>query len=456
MSELTVVILAAGKGKRMRSSLPKVLHAIAGKPMLSHVVDTARTLKPARVIVVYGHGGEQVKDTLPDADLQWTEQAEQLGTGHAVDQAMPLTPNDDVVLVLYGDVPLTRAETLQPLVDAARGGALAVLTAELTDPTGYGRIIRRDDGLVARIVEEKDASDDEKQVREINTGLLALPAKHLKRWLGNLGNDNAQGEYYLTDIIAMADGEGVPVRASVVADPDEVAGVNSKPQLAALERAYQRRLAQQHLVDGLHLMDPARFDVRGTLSHGEDCVVDVNVVFEGEVTLGNGVTIDANCVLKNVTIGDGTHIKAFSHLEDCDIAADCTIGPYARLRPGTVMDRGAKVGNFVEVKKSRVGEGSKVNHLTYIGDTEIGRGVNVGAGTVTCNYDGANKAKTVLEDGVFIGSGSMLVAPLRIGKGATVGAGSTLTRDVPADTLALARARQVVIKEWTRPVKDDS
>ncbi|MDP2135819.1 MAG: bifunctional UDP-N-acetylglucosamine diphosphorylase/glucosamine-1-phosphate N-acetyltransferase GlmU [Sulfuritalea sp.] len=449
---MNVVILAAGQGKRMRSDLPKVLHPLAGKALLGHVIDTARELGAERICVVYGHGGEQVRKALDAPDLTWARQEPQLGTGHAVLQAMPATVASVPTLVLYGDVPLTRFATLKRLVEAAGHGALALLTAHLDDPQGYGRIVRVA-GQVTRIVEEKDADDAERAIREINTGILVAPTAALARWLPTLGNRNAQGEYYLTDIVALAVAEGMPV---VTAHPDapwETEGVNSKVQLAALERVHQRNVADRLMEAGVTLADPARIDVRGELLCGRDVAIDVNCVFEGKVELADGVSIAANCVLKNCRIGSGAKIAPFCHIEDAVVGADSIIGPYARLRPGTELGREVHIGNFVEVKNSTIADRSKANHLAYIGDAAIGSRVNVGAGTITCNYDGANKFRTVIEDDVFIGSDTQLVAPVTVGRGATLGAGTTLTRDAPPDQLTVSRARQVSIPGWKRPVK---
>ncbi|MGE5946675.1 MAG: bifunctional UDP-N-acetylglucosamine diphosphorylase/glucosamine-1-phosphate N-acetyltransferase GlmU [Betaproteobacteria bacterium] len=449
---MNIVILAAGQGKRMHSNLPKVLHPVAGKALAQHVIDTARSLAPEKLVVVYGHGGDVVRATLAAPDLAWAEQAQQLGTGHAVAQALPeLTPADQT-LVLYGDVPLTTASTLKRLLHAGQDG-LSVLTVDLASPSGYGRIVRDAAGQVVRIVEEKDASPAEKAISEVNTGIMAIPTARLADWLGKLKNDNAQGEYYLTDVVALAVAEGLPVRT---AQPDgewEVLGVNSKVQLAELERQHQRNLAGQLLVAGVRLADPERIDIRGELVHGRDVAIDVGCVFEGRVELADAVEVGPYCVLKNVKVGAGTRIAAFCHFEDALIGPDGVLGPYARLRPGTELGPEVHIGNFVEVKKSRIAAQSKANHLAYIGDAEIGERVNVGAGTITCNYDGANKHKTVIEDDVFIGSDSQLVAPVRVGRGATLGAGTTLTKDAPPDALTVSRAKQVSLTGWSRPVK---
>ena len=449
---LGVVILAAGQGTRMKSSLPKVLHTLADRPLLQHVIDTARTLDPQRIVVIYGHAGEQVRASIPDPDLVWAEQAEQLGTGHAVQQAIPHLDGLDQVLVLYGDVPLTRSETLQGLLDEA-GNGFGLLTVELDDPSGYGRVERDAGGKVMRIVEQKDAAPEQLAIREINTGIMAIPEGRLHDWLASLENNNAQGEYYLTDVLAMAVAEGMPIAVTQPADPVEAEGVNNKRQLATLERAWQQRHAEELMMAGLTLRDPARFDLRGTLAHGRDCVIDVNVIVEGEVSLGDNVRVGANSVLRNVSIADNVTILENCVLEDAVVGADSKIGPFSRLRPGAELVGGAHVGNFVEIKKSVIGQGSKVNHLTYVGDSEIGSGVNIGAGTITCNYDGANKHKTVIGNDSFIGSNTALVAPVEIGEGATIGAGSVIGKDAPQGQLTLTRARQVSIPAWQRPIK---
>lgn len=450
--DLHIVILAAGKGTRMRSSLPKVLHGVAHKSMVKHVIDAAHALSAAGIHLVYGHGGELMQERLAAESVSWALQSEQLGTGHAVAQAMPAVPDDALVLVLYGDVPLIRPETLKALLAKRESGGLSLLTVTLDNPSGYGRILR-EGGQVVGIREQKDASESELAINEVNTGILAAEAPDLKRWLGALSNNNAQGEYYLTDIIAMAHGEGKPIATGHPLDAMEVEGANNRVQLAALERAYQQRQAEQLMLSGATLRDPARIDVRGEVSVGEDVLVDVNVIFEGKVVIGNKVIIDSGCVLKDCTIGDGSHIKANSLVEDAEVGRHCTLGPFARLRPGAVMKDNSHVGNFVEMKKAVLGEGSKANHLTYLGDAEIGNGVNIGAGTITCNYDGANKSLTRIEDGAFIGSNSSLVAPVTVGKNATVGAGSTVTKDVAEAQLAIARAKQRNIDGWQRPVK---
>ncbi len=450
---MNIVILAAGQGKRMHSNLPKVLHPIAGKPLLAHVIDTARQLAPEKLIIVRGHGGDAVQACVAADDIGWAEQAQQLGTGHALAQALPQLGDAGLTLVLYGDVPLTTADTLKRLLHAARDG-LAILTVDLAVPTGYGRIVRDGAGLVTSIVEEKDASPAQKAIREVNTGIMAMPTARLADWLGSLKNDNAQGEYYLTDTVALAVAEGLPVRTAQPAGEWEVLGVNSKVQLAELERQHQRNVADALLVAGVRLADPARIDVRGSLSHGRDVAIDVGCVFEGQVELGDAVEIGPYCVLKNVKVGAGTRIAAFCHFEDAVIGPDGVLGPYARLRPGAELGPEVHIGNFVEVKKSRIAAQSKVNHLAYIGDAEIGQRVNVGAGTITCNYDGANKFKTIIEDDVFIGSDTQLVAPVTVGRGATLGAGTTLTKDAPPDALTVSRAKQVTLSGWQRPVKE--
>ncbi|WP_153133284.1 bifunctional UDP-N-acetylglucosamine diphosphorylase/glucosamine-1-phosphate N-acetyltransferase GlmU [Dechloromonas hortensis] len=449
---MNIVILAAGQGKRMHSNLPKVLHPVAGKALAQHVIDTARTLAPEKLIVVYGHGGDTVRATLAAADVAWAEQAQQLGTGHAVAQALPELGAAAQTLVLYGDVPLTTAATLKRLLQAGKDG-LSILTVDLANPSGYGRIVRDAAGSVQCIVEEKDATAEQKGIREVNTGIMAIPTARLADWLGKLKNDNAQGEYYLTDIVALAVAEGLPVHTAQPAGEWEVLGVNSKVQLAELERQHQRNIADQLLVAGVRLADPARIDIRGELSHGRDVAIDVGCVFEGKVELADAVEVGPYCVLKNVKVGAGTRIAAFCHFEDAVIGPDGVLGPYARLRPGTELGPEVHIGNFVEVKKSTIGAQSKANHLAYIGDAEIGQRVNVGAGTITCNYDGANKFKTIIEDDVFIGSDTQLVAPVTVGRGATLGAGTTLTKNAPPDALTVSRAKQITLTGWERPQK---
>lgn len=450
---LSVVILAAGQGKRMHSDLPKVLQPLAGRPLLAHVLATARELDAAALHVVHGHGGEQVRAAFAGEPLQWALQAEQKGTGHAVAQAMPAIPDDHRVLVLYGDVPLLRAQTLHELVALAGGDALALLTVQLADPAGYGRIVRDARGRVKAIVEHKDASARQRAIREGNTGVMVASAGRLRGWLGRLRSDNAQGEYYLTDVVAMAVKDRVAVRPLVAASEAEVLGVNDRLQLAQLEGVLRARCAEAALRAGATLADPARFDQRGELVLGRDVFIDVNVVCEGRVVLGDRVRVGPNCVLRDVRIGADSRVFAGSVLDGAVVGSRCDVGPMARLRPGAELADGAHIGNFVEVKNSRIGAGSKANHLTYLGDADVGAGVNVGAGTITCNYDGANKSRTVIEDGAFIGSGNMLVAPVTIGADATTGAGSTITRDAPAGGLTLARARQVTIEGWRRPTR---
>ena len=449
---MNIVILAAGQGKRMHSNLPKVLHPLAGKALVSHVIDTARSLSPHKLCLVYGHGGDVVRSTLDAPDLSWALQEPQLGTGHAVQQALPMLDNTGTTLVLYGDVPLIQVDTLKRLMQAAEGG-LAILTVELADPHGYGRIVRNAAGQVVRIVEQKDASAEERSIREINTGIMAMPTARLGEWLSRLSSNNAQNEYYLTDIVGMAVDAGLPVRTANPAHEWEVLGVNSKVQLAELERVAQRSMAEALMEQGVRLADPARIDVRGSLQCGRDVFIDVNCVFEGNVVLDEAVEVGPNCVLKNARIGAGTRLAAFTHIEDAVVGADGMIGPFARLRPGTELAEDVHVGNFVEIKKSRIAAHSKANHLAYIGDATIGSRVNVGAGTITCNYDGANKHQTIIEDDAFIGSDTQLVAPVTVGRGATLGAGTTLTKDAPPDTLTISRARQTSIPGWKRPVK---
>ena len=453
---MEVVILAAGQGKRMRSALPKVLQPLAGRPLLAHVLASARALGARRICVVYGHGGEAVRSRLDAPDLVWVEQSPQLGTGHAVLQAMPHVSADAQVLVLYGDVPLIGTPTLARLMDAAGRDQLALLTVEIDDPAGYGRILRDGAGRVARIVEEKDATSDERHVREINTGILVAPAARLRDWLGRIGNNNAQGEYYLTDIIGLAVGEGMGIATVAPDDISETLGVNSKEQLATLERAFQASVARRLLDAGVTLIDPARLDVRGELLCGRDVEIDVNCVFEGRVELGDGVAVGANCVLRDARIGNGTRVAPFSHLDGTAVGEACVLGPFARTRPGTVLANGVHIGNFVEIKNSTLADDSKAGHLSYIGDADVGARVNIGAGTITCNYDGANKYRTEIGDDAFIGSDTQLVAPVRVGQGATLGAGTTLTRDAPPDQLTVSRARQQSYAGWARPIKKKS
>jgi bifunctional UDP-N-acetylglucosamine pyrophosphorylase/glucosamine-1-phosphate N-acetyltransferase len=451
---LNIVILAAGLGKRMQSSLPKVLHPVAGKPMLAHVIDQARLLGPSRIVVVVGHGAAAVKESFAHApDLDFVLQSPQLGTGHAVMQAIPLLQQADpngATLVLYGDVPLVQSATLENLLQA-RGGGLAILTEELADPAGYGRIVRGPNGNVERIVEHKDATHAEREIHEVNTGILAAPTGKLIKWLGQISNDNAQGEYYLTDVVSLAVRDAVVVGAAHPGSAYETLGVNSRIQQAQLERLWQAEQARRLLEQGVTLADPARFDLRGTLQCGRDVFIDVGCVFEGSVVLEDGVRVGPHCVVKAATIGARAVIEAFSHVEDATVGAQARIGPYARLRPGAQVGEQAHVGNFVEIKKSRLGKGSKANHLAYIGDAEVGERVNIGAGTITCNYDGVNKFQTIIEDDAFIGSDTQLVAPVRVGKGATLGAGTTLTEDAPAGQLTLSRSRQTTLENWKRP-----
>jgi bifunctional UDP-N-acetylglucosamine pyrophosphorylase/glucosamine-1-phosphate N-acetyltransferase len=454
--KLSVVILAAGQGTRMRSALPKVLHRLGGRPLLAHVVDTACRLDPESIRVVYGHGGVQVREALADAPVEWIEQAQQLGTGHAVDQVMPSIHDDSVVLVLYGDVPLISADTLSPMIGQAGEGSLCVLTAKLDDPAGYGRIVRSANGRLVDIVEQKDASDEQLRIREINSGFLAVPAALLRGWLRRLDNSNAQGEYYLTDIVAMAVEDGVRVESATAVDTDEILGVNDRSQLAHLERVYQQRQARALMLSGVTLADPARFDQRGELSAGNDSFIDVNVVFEGRVELGARVRIGPNCVIRNAVLDDDVEVFANSVIDAARIGAGSLIGPFARIRPETELAERVHVGNFVEIKKSHIACGSKINHLSYIGDTRMGSGVNIGAGTITCNYDGANKHLTEIGDDVFVGSDTQLVAPVKVGDGATLGAGTTVTREVPAGKLTLSRCPQTTIEGWKRPVKKKS
>ncbi len=449
---MNVVILAAGQGKRMRSDLPKVLHRLGGRPLLAHVLDTARELGAGRVCVVYGHGGEAVREALDAEDLVWVRQEPQLGTGHAVLQTLTFLAPDVPTLVLYGDVPLIGAATLSRLIELA-GSGLGILTEDLEEPDGYGRIVRDGEGRVLRIVEERDASDEERALSEINTGFMAAPTSALLRWLPVLDNNNAQGEYYLTDIVRLAIGEGMPVATTQPDASWEVLGVNSKVQLAELERLHQYRNALLLMEQGVTLLDPDRIDVRGELDCGRDVTIDVNCVFEGRVVLGDGVEIGAHCVLKNAVVGAGSRIAPFSHIEDAEAGSGCVIGPYARLRPGTKLGADVHIGNFVEVKNSTVADRSKANHLAYVGDATIGRNVNIGAGTITCNYDGASKHRTVIEDDVFIGSDTQLVAPVTVGRGATLGAGTTLTEDAPPDKLTITRIKQTTVPGWKRPVK---
>jgi bifunctional UDP-N-acetylglucosamine pyrophosphorylase/glucosamine-1-phosphate N-acetyltransferase len=451
-SAMSVVILAAGKGTRMYSDLPKVLHTLAGKPMVQHVIDAANKLGAQRVNLVYGHGGELLKQTLSDNTLNWVLQAEQLGTGHAMQMAAPFFADDEDILMLYGDVPLISVETLQRLREAKPQGGIGLLTVKLDDPTGYGRIARENDKVVG-IVEHKDASEEQRKINEINTGILVANGADLKRWLGKLDNNNAQGEFYITDIIALAHREGREIAAVHPDRLSEVEGVNNRLQLSRLERVYQTEQADKLLLAGVMLRDPARFDLRGELTHGRDVEIDTNVIVEGRVTLGNRVKIGTGCVIKNAVIGDNCEISPYTVIEDATLEAACTIGPFARLRPGAELAEGAHVGNFVEMKKARLGKGSKAGHLSYLGDAEIGDNVNIGAGTITCNYDGANKHKTIIGDDVFVGSDTQLVAPVTVARGVTIGAGTTVTRDVAENELVISRVKQKHIQGWQRPVK---
>jgi bifunctional UDP-N-acetylglucosamine pyrophosphorylase/glucosamine-1-phosphate N-acetyltransferase len=451
---LKVIILAAGKGTRMKSSLPKVLQPLANRPLLGHVIQTAEALQAEQIITVIGHGAEQVKSAFDERNLVWVEQTQQLGTGHAVQQALPYINDEDQALILYGDVPLTRLETLTDLcAQLNEHHPLALLTINLNDPTGYGRIVRDNHHQVTQIVEQKDANPEQLKINEVNTGIMAVNGKHLQAWLSNLGNNNAQGEYYLTDIISMAVQGGYQVTTSSPHSEIEVLGVNNKVQLQDLERQFQYQQALDLMENGVTLIDAKRIDIRGQIEVGMDVEIDVNVVFEGQVKLGNHVKIGANCVLKDVKIADHTVIKPFSHLDDAVIGAGCQIGPYARIRPQSELANQVHIGNFVEVKKSTIAQGSKVNHLSYIGDTQMGSGVNIGAGTITCNYDGVNKHQTVIGDRVFVGSDSQLVAPVTIEDDATIGAGSTITKTAPAGELTLSRSKQLTLKGWQKPQK---
>lgn len=450
---LDILVLAAGKGTRMRSDLPKVLHPVGGKALVQHVVDTARQVGGEQILIIVGHGAEKVEERMAAPDVKFALQAQQLGTGHAVQQALPHLRNDATVLILYGDVPLTRAETLQKLIAQVSDNQMGLLTVNMQDPTGYGRIVRDASGKVIAIVEHKDANDAQRKIAEINTGIMAVKAKHLQKWLPQLNNDNAQGEYYLTDIIAMAKADGIAIQVEQPNAVEEVEGINNRQQQAALERFYQKQKANELMVAGVTLLDPARIDIRGNLIVGRDVVIDVNCVFEGDVELGDGVVIEPNSIIVNSKIGAGSHIKAYTHIEDSVLAANCDIGPYARLRPGTNLADDVKIGNFVETKKAVIAKGSKVNHLSYIGDAVIGTGVNIGAGTITCNYDGVNKSKTEIGDNAFIGSNSALVAPVKIGVGATVGAGSVITKNVGDADLAIGRSKQTNLQGWERPTK---
>jgi len=449
---LNIVILAAGKGTRMQSLMPKVLHKLAGKALLQHVIDAAKQLNPSKIIVVYGYGGNAVPEAFTHENIVWVEQKEQLGTGHAVQQAAPHLDKDATTLILLGDVPLLSRTSCETLLNKTK--ALGLLTVNKANPTGYGRIVRNAQTSIEAIVEHKDATEQQRQITEVNTGIIAANNQHLKAWLAQLSNNNAQGEYYLTDIVALAVKDGHQVAAEVTNDESSVEGVNSKADLSGLERVYQMRYATALMNAGATLQDPFRIDVRGDLKIGKDVEIDVGCVFEGEVTLGDNVKVGPYCVIKNSTIGSGTEIAAYTHIEQAHVNAGCKLGPYARLRPGAQIADHAHIGNFVEIKNSTIGDGSKVNHLSYVGDAVVGKNVNIGAGTITCNYDGANKFKTIIEDNAFIGSDTQLVAPVTIGEGATIAAGSTITRDAPAGQLTFCRAKeQKSIANWKRPVK---
>ena len=451
-AKLNIVILAAGKGTRMFSSKPKVLHEVAGRPILRHVIDCAKALNPAKIIVVYGFGGDLVKNAFAQENIIWVEQAQQLGTGHAVQQAAPHLDDDASTLILLGDVPLVDAQSCAKLVEKA-SNQLVIQSFNKADPSGYGRIVRGATQNVTAITEHKDATEAERTIKEVNTGIMAMPAEALKHCLAGLSNNNAQGEYYLTDIVGFAVRDKVNVVAEITGDEWSVTGINSKQDLALIERVYQQRYAETLLKKGVTLADPARIDVRGTLQTAQDVEIDVGCVFEGEVTLGEGVKIGAYCVIKDSTIAAGTIVAPYSHIAEANIGAHCRIGPFARIRPGTVLQSDAHVGNFVELKNAQVDVGSKINHLSYVGDATVGKNVNIGAGTITCNYDGANKFRTVIEDDAFVGSDTQLIAPVTVGKGATIGAGSTISKDAPAGELTISRAKQLTITGWKRPVK---
>jgi bifunctional UDP-N-acetylglucosamine pyrophosphorylase/glucosamine-1-phosphate N-acetyltransferase len=449
---LNIVILAAGQGTRMKSSLPKVLHPLAGVPLVQHVINTSKELMPKFINVVYGHGGEKVQNEINDPDINWVLQKEQLGTGHAVDQVSDQLNDEELVLILYGDVPLIHIDTLADLLNQAADG-IALLTVHLDNPQGYGRIVRDNSGQVINITEEKDASDEIKKLQEVNTGILAVKANLLKNWLSNLDNNNAQKEYYLTDVIAMAVKDNFTVHTTQPNNEFEVMGVNNRIQLSELERYYQNQQAKNLMAGGITLADPTRIDVRGNITHGQDISIDINTVFEGNVSIGNNVSIGANCVIKNSSIADNVEILPMSILDNAVVGTGSKVGPFARLRPGAELSEDTHIGNFVEIKKSFIDVGSKVNHLTYVGDSIVGKNVNIGAGTITCNYDGANKHQTVIEDDVFVGSATQLVAPVKIGKNATIGAGSTITTDVAENELAITRVKQKSIHGWKRPEK---
>jgi bifunctional UDP-N-acetylglucosamine pyrophosphorylase/glucosamine-1-phosphate N-acetyltransferase len=451
--KLTIVILAAGLGKRMSSDLPKVLHKLADKPLIRHVVDTALMLQPDSIHIIYGHKGEQVREALNDIDIDWVEQAQQLGTGHAVAQALPHIADDALVLVLCGDVPLINPKLLQKLCSSHEPHSLGIVTVKLDNPYGYGRIVRNELGQVERIVEEKEADVSIQAIKEVNAGIFLIPAAHLRRWLGSLNNDNAQGEYYLTDVVDLAVQENQPIYTATTDNVYEVMGINDRIQLAKLERYYQTQQVQNLMLAGVTVRDPARLDIRGTVQTGRDVIIDLNVILEGNIILGNRTKIGPNTVIRNAKIADDVEILSNCVIEDVVIGAGCKIGPYARLRPEARLAENVHIGNFVEIKKSTVAQGSKINHLSYIGDSEIGSKVNIGAGTITCNYDGANKHKTIIGDRAFIGSDTQLVAPVTVGEGATIGAGSTITQDTPPDTLTLSRVPQKTINGWQRPKK---
>ncbi|MEA3303059.1 MAG: bifunctional UDP-N-acetylglucosamine diphosphorylase/glucosamine-1-phosphate N-acetyltransferase GlmU [Pseudomonadota bacterium] len=454
--KLGILILAAGQGTRMKSAMPKVLHEIAGKPMLAHVIERAQQLHPAKIVVVYGHGGEQVRQQLGNYEVEWALQEQQLGTGHAVMQGMPALDSVDKVLVLYGDVPLIQTDTLQQLIDASMETSIGMLTVQVDEPHGYGRIVRDEFDRIIRIVEHKDASADELTIDEINVGIMAMDRPELTAWLEALNNDNVQNEYYLTDVIDMAVNDGHVVASVQPHTPEEVEGINDRVQLAKMERFMQRQLVQQLMLQGVTMMDPERVDIRGAVNSGEDVTIDVNVILQGDVKIGRGVSIGANCALKNCSIGENVTILQNCVIEDAEIGSNCTIGPFARIRPGTVLNDGCHIGNFVELKNAQVDRGSKINHLSYVGDTTVGRDVNIGAGVITCNYDGAYKHRTVIGDNVFLGSDTQLVAPVTVESGATIGAGSTITRDAPANQLTLSRSKQITISGWKRPAKENS
>lgn len=454
--KLFPIILAAGQGTRMNSSLPKVLHTVGGKPMLQHVIECCKQLGAEKLAIVYGHGGDLVQDAIVNKNIHWALQAEQKGTGHAVAQAEALIEDNAIIIIAYGDVPLIKTETLQLLSETLNNAVLSVLTTNLDDPFGYGRIVRGDDGEILSIVEEKDATVEQRKIQEVNTGFIAAKGADLKRWLKQLEPNNKQGEYYLTDCIALAVEEGGIVEAAVCNNPLEVQGVNNRIQQAELERAYQAIKAEELMLAGVTLLDPARIDIRGTVSAGKDVSIDVNNVFIGDVVLGDNVIIESGCVIKNSQIANNTTVQANSVIDSATIGESCDIGPFARIRPETILKAKAKVGNFVEIKKSTVGKGSKVSHLTYIGDTQMGENVNIGAGTITCNYDGANKFQTIIGDDVFVGSDTQLVAPVNIARGTVIGAGSTITKDTPECELTLSRSKQVTIKGWKRPVKNSA